>query len=150
MAHEIDSMMFTGQVPWHRLGQRLQDPATAQEAMTAAGLGWDVQLQPLYTGPERTIKIKDRFAVCRTDRLHETDGGQLGVVGRDYRALQNREAFAFLDPLVGEKAAIYHTAGSLCGGRRTWMLAKLPGEIRVVGDDIAEKFILLRKLGLSC
>lgn len=143
MPAEIDSMAFVGQVPWHRLGTKLESPATAAEAMAAAGMGWDVQLQPLYTGPDRTVKIRDRFAVCRADRLEQADGGQLGVVGRNFTPLQNREAFTFLDPLVGEGAAIYHTAGSLRGGRRIWMLAKLPGEIRVIGDDIAEKFILL-------
>lgn len=143
MPHEIDSMMYVQEVPWHRLGKRLENPATAEEAITAAGMDWEVQLQPLYTGPDRTVKVKDRFAVCRTDRLDQPDGGQLGVVGRGYTALQNREAFSFLDPLVGEDAAIYHTAGSLRSGRRVWMLAKLPGEIRVVGDDITEKYILL-------
>lgn len=143
MPAEIDSMMYVNEVPWHRLGTKLDRPATAEEAMNAASLSWEVQLQPIYTGPERTVKVKDRFAVCRTDRLDQTDGGQLGIVGRDYTPLQNREAFSFLDPLVGEQAAIYHTAGSLRGGRRVWMLAKLPGEIRVIGDDITEKYVLL-------
>jgi phage/plasmid-like protein (TIGR03299 family) len=143
MPAEIDSMMFVNEIPWHRLGKRLENPANAAVAIEAAGLSWDVQLQPIYTGVERTIKVKDRFAVCRNDRLDHPDGGQLGVVGRDYTPLQNREAFAFLDPLVGENSAIYHTAGALRGGRRVWMLAKLPGEIRVIGDDIAQKFLLL-------
>ncbi len=106
-------------------------------------MGWDVQLQPIYTGPDRTVKVKDRFAVCRTDRLDQADGGQLGVVGRDYVALQNREAFSFLDPVIGEGAAVYHTAGSLRGGRRVWLLAKLPGIIKVIGEDITEKYVLL-------
>jgi hypothetical protein len=120
MPAEIDSMMYVGETPWHRLGTRLDNPATAEEAMRAAGLGWEVQLQPLYTGPERMVKVRDRYAVCRTDRLDQADGGQLGVVGRDFTPLQNREAFSFLDPVVGDGGAIYHTAGSLRGGRRVW------------------------------
>ena len=143
MPAELDSMMYIGQVPWHRQGTKLNNPATAEQAVVAAGLDWGVQKQPIYTGPERNIQIKDRFAICRTDRLDQADGGQLGVVSSQYEPLQNREAFSFLDPVVGADGAIYHTAGSLRGGRVTWMLAKLPGEIRVTHDDVAEKYILL-------
>lgn len=143
MSHEIDTMMYAGAVPWHGLGKRLDKPATAEEAIVAAGLDWDVQKQPIYTGVDRDVRIKDRYVVTRTDRLEEKDGGQLAVVGRDYTPLLNREAFGFLDPAVEQDEAIYHTAGSLRGGRRVWLLAKLPGYIRVVGDDVAQKFILL-------
>jgi phage/plasmid-like protein (TIGR03299 family) len=143
MPANIDTMMFVHETPWHKQGTRLANPATAEEAIVGAAMGWEVQLQPIYTGPERNIRVKDRHAVCRTDRLDQPDGGQLGVVGRDYTPLQNREAFDFLDPVVGQGAAVYHTAGSLRGGRQIWLLAKLPGEIRVIGDDIAEKYVLL-------
>lgn len=130
--------------PWQRGPPTPVDGAmTALEAVRKAGLDWEVQKQPLYTGPDRNVRIKGRFAVCRTDQLDSPDGGQLGVVGADYTPLQNSEAFSFLDPVVGEGRAVYHTVGSLDGGRRLWLLSKLPGEIRVVGEDVTEKYLLL-------
>ena len=84
------------------------------------------------------LPVKDRFGVTRDGSLDV-----LGVVGKDYTPVQNREAFAFFDPIVGKNAAIYHTAGALGRGERVWILAKLPDSIRVVGDDITDKYLLL-------
>lgn len=143
MPANVETMMYVGDVPWHRMGHRLEGAATAEQAIEASGLDWEVQKQPVYTGPHRSVRVKDRFAICRTDRLDQPDGGQLGIVGGNYEPLQNRQAFSFLDPVVGQQAAVYHTAGALRGGRQVWMLAKLPGEIRVVREDVTEKYILL-------
>jgi phage/plasmid-like protein (TIGR03299 family) len=130
-------MAYTGQAPWHRLGVHLQQPFTAQEAIEAAGLGYDVALRPLLTADGTPVPM--RKAVIRTD-----SGEALGVVGKAYVPVQNRDAFEFLDAVVADGGLRYHTAGALGHGERIWLLAKLPGSIRVNDtDDFVNKFLLL-------
>jgi len=136
MPHEIDSMFYTGEKPWHKLGKELGQVATAAEALAAAGLDWTVSRKELYLMDG--TKVEDNFAIVRDDK-----NIPLGVVGNVYRPLQNKEAFSFFDAVVGEKLAIYHTAGSLRDGQYVWILAKLPGTIRITKDDVVEKFLLL-------
>ncbi len=149
MAHNLliqngqASMFYVEEVPWHSLGTRLNKPATAQEAISAAKLDWPVIKLPLTAGSKH-IPVPDKFAVVRkTSNLVQKSDPVLGVVGKDYTPLQNRDAFRFFDPIVGQDAAVYHTAGALGNGERVWILAKLPGHIRVAKDDISEKYLLL-------
>jgi len=135
--------MVVGKPAWHRLGKVLDHPATAAEAINAAGLDWSVVKHPLYAGEREPLAVSDYFAIVREDDWKKRKATVLGIVGRDYTPLQNREAFKFFDPIVGDKAAIYHTAGALGAGERVWILAKLPEPIRVIGDDIADKYLLL-------
>jgi phage/plasmid-like protein (TIGR03299 family) len=136
-------MFYVEEVPWHGLGTQLNKPATAEEAITAANLNWKVVKLPLFAGSKRIV-VPDRFAVIRrTGNLIQKTDPVLGVVSNEYTPLQNRQAFQFFDPIVGQNAAIYHTAGALGNGERVWILAKLPGHIRVAGDDITEKYLLL-------
>lgn len=57
--------------------------------------------------------------------MRDKDNSVLGIVTDRYKVVQNSEAFAFTDELLGEGVR-YETAGSLQGGRRTWLLARLP------------------------
>lgn len=50
--------------------------------------------------------------------------------------IQNEEAFAFTDELLGEGVR-YETAGSLQGGKKVWLLAHLPHEYIIAGERIS-------------
>ena len=73
-----------------------------------------------------------------------SDSKVLGVVGPRYAPLQNQDAFDWFQPFLDAKEAALHTAGSLRGGSRIWVLAKLNRDPLVIaqGDEV-EKFILL-------
>jgi phage/plasmid-like protein (TIGR03299 family) len=136
-------IMVVGEPAWHRLGTVLDRPATAEEAIKAAHLDWDVIKQPLFAGENEHYRIPSYYAIVRGDDWEKKKATVFGIVGKSYTPVQNREAFSFFDPIVGEKAAIYHTAGALGSGERVWILAKLPDDIRVIGDDITHKYLLL-------
>jgi phage/plasmid-like protein (TIGR03299 family) len=137
------AVMVVREPAWHNLGKVLDHPATAAEAISSAKLDWSVIKQPLFAGSDELRGVSDYFAVVREDDWKKDKTTVLGIVGKDYTPLQNLEAFQFFDPIVGEKEAVYHTAGALGEGERVWILAKLPSDIRVIGDDITHKYLLL-------
>lgn len=146
MAHELDikengeaAMMYVGETPWHRSGTQLDNPATAEEAIVAAGMGWGVTKKDTFMQTELGYKkVKNRQVVIRTDRDEV-----LGYVAPRYKPIQNVDAFKFFDHIIGEGKAIYHTAGSLKGGRNVWILAKLPETVEVANVDLVEQYLLL-------
>jgi phage/plasmid-like protein (TIGR03299 family) len=135
-------MMYVKDAPWHGLGTKLENLATSVEAIEVAGLDYTVVKKPIWAIINEENKhyshIPGKFATVRTDTNEA-----LGVVGSRYHVIQNKDAFRFFDSLVGEGAAIYETAGALGNGERIWILAKLPGHIKVKGNDIVDKYLLL-------
>jgi len=113
----------------------LDHPATAAEAIRAAGLDWRVEL---FTASALGEPIPGALGVVRMDRREP-----IAVVGERYVPVQNSAAFEFFDQLIGEGHAVYETAGALDQGRRIWLLAKLPGEVWVTREDPVGKFLLL-------
>lgn len=148
MAHEISNVGFgnevftAGELPWHGLGQNVQEAVTSAEAIKLAGLDWEVELRNL-TLPDGSM-VPDKVASVRKNAAGKDV--YLGTVGRKWKPIQNRQGFNFFDSVVGEGQAIYHTAGAIKEGRRVWILAQLPGDMIVKtkrGDDATKKFLLL-------
>lgn len=129
MAAEIETMFYTREKPWHGLGVRVAEAPNSADALHLAGLDWEVRKEPIYSADGSCIPGYKA-------NIRDTDQKVLGVVTDRYKVIQNTEAFAFTDALLGEGVR-YETAGSLQGGRKIWLLAKLPQEYIMLGDRIS-------------
>ena len=134
MAHNVETMLFAGETPWHGLGTRVPAEVTSAEVDTLAGLNWRVDLKTIQVAGGRSVP--GYKAVVRS-----SDAKVLGVVSELYRPIQNETVRQVCDAIVGQAGAYYHTAGSLNGGEDVWYLLKLPTELRL-GDDLTEDFLL--------
>lgn len=137
MSHEVESMFSAGRVvPWHyeltkEHTKLIQEAPTSADALRYAGLDWEVNQTPVFTN--EGMEIPGYKANVRS-----TDNKVLGIVSDRYKIVQNKEAFEFTDALIGETengVIRYETAGSLCGGKRIWLLAKMP-KTKILDDDI--------------
>jgi phage/plasmid-like protein (TIGR03299 family) len=145
MPANVQTMAYYGEVPWHGLGKQVPKGVTAEQMIHAAGLDWEVKLQPARGAREINKKGEfSRYEVIRTPRLNIKEPEVLlGVVSRRYQPLQNLEAFGFFDPLVGENKAYFETAGALGDGERIWVMAKMPDPMKIVPGDECFKYLLL-------
>jgi phage/plasmid-like protein (TIGR03299 family) len=137
MAHNVETMFSANrEKPWHYeetkdVTKLIQEAPNSEEALRLAGLDWDVLQTPVYM--ESGIEIPNYKANVRS-----TDNACLGIVTDRYKIVQNTEAFEFTDALIGETedgVVKYETAGSLCGGKKIWLLAKMPTR-KVLDDEI--------------
>jgi len=159
MAHNIHFNEITGkhsffsvkEKAWHGLGQIVDSCALSSDAISYAGLDYDVVKSPLFTtgiksgnGDGLTIYAPGQSTVPGYFATQRTDTGQvLGVVGSDYRVVQNRDAFTFFDSIADGKGIRYETVGGLGNGERIFITAKIDDKIIVGKDDEIEQYLFL-------
>ena len=113
MSANVETMFYVREAPWHGLGVRVESALNSEDALVMSGLNWNVLQKPIMTTSGNPIPGYKA-------NIRDTDNRVLGVVTDRYRVVQNSEAFAFTDALLGEGVK-YETAGSLQDGRRIWM-----------------------------
>jgi len=129
MAHGIETAAYAVNPAWHGLGTVVDHAMSVDEALNIAGLNWPVGLHEIsLLGQQESI---ERFRAT----VRETDSKVLGVVSDRYRVVQNTEAFAFVDELLGQGVK-FESAGSLFGGTKIFILARMPESIKIAGDEI--------------
>lgn len=161
---ENGNAAFFGRQPaWHGEGIVIDSDRhiSVEEALELASLNWKVATVPLFTATtmvlgdgaephaataedEAIIDQLDTFksyqqidsyrATMRLDRREV-----LGVVGKQYTPLQNRDAFNVLTPLIDEGIARIETAGALRRGRDVWMLTRFKIEDERVNEVLSRK-----------
>ena len=115
-------------VMWAEQGTTVKEALNSADAMKAAGLNWYVTSEPIFDNNGN--KISGYFANTR-----DKDNKVLGVVKGRYKIVQNEDAFAFTDSLLGEGVK-YETAGAFDEGRKVWLLAKMPKDYKILGDVV--------------
>ena len=134
MPANVETMFYTRVAPWHGLGTRVESAVSSEEALQVSGLNWRVEQRPILSDGNPIFGYKAN--------IRDTDKKVLGVVTDRYRVVQNAEAFAFTDALLGEGVK-YETAGSLQEGRKIWLLAKLPDKYIIEGEQIAPYLVFI-------
>ena len=147
MAHEIETMAWTGEEPWHGLG--VQGPAdlTPIEMQEAAKLNWTVSKRPSYTldAPQwhedvGIIQAENTFHIVR-----DNDNQVLSHCGRDYIPIQNEDIFKFFKRFTEAGHMTMETAGSLKDGREIWGVAKIAEDFELAGDDLIKGYLLINQ-----
>jgi phage/plasmid-like protein (TIGR03299 family) len=134
MSHEVESMAYVGQVPWHGLGTRIEEAPTIEQMLVLAGLDWEINLEPVVVSGKI---VPGFFGMERS-----SDKKVFDICGNRYKPTQNHEAFEFFTEFVEAGDAYMETAGSLKGGKYVWGLAKLDADFTLPGDDKVEGYIL--------
>lgn len=135
MAHEVETMAYAGDVPWHGLGVKVSNDLTPEQIMVKAGCDWEVTKEPIMT--ESGIAIPGKNALVRS-----SDQKVFDIIGDDWKPVQNREAFQFFSEFVLAGEMEMHTAGSLKGGKNVWCLAKVNESFSINGDDQIDSYLL--------
>ena len=142
MSHEVETMAFAGETPWHGLGQPITNDLTPAQMMDASGCNWEVQLNsncyPADHPTHASEPIENSHFIERV-----SDGEILGhYVAGDYKPVQNSELFNFFEEFTSNGSMYLHTAGSLFGGQKVWCMATTNEGFTLGKDDLVVNNLL--------
>lgn len=137
MAHQVETMAYTGEPAWHGLGVRVSNDLTPSQMMEKAGLNWSVDKVPTF------IEIDgERIETGAQALVRSSDNRVLTQVGAGWNPVQNEEAFEFFSEFVLSGDMEMHTAGSLKEGKMVWALAKVKESFDIFGGDQVDSYLL--------
>lgn len=132
MAHEVESMLYAGEAPWHRIGDAISPEQSRDIEFLRhhPAIAWTCHTEPLFLADGREASTR---AVVRS-----TDARVLGEVGADYQIVQNETLVDFVAPFVESGEASVECAGSLREGSRVFLLARINRDPLTVaaGDEV--------------
>lgn len=143
MSHNVETMAYAGETPWHGLGVRVSNDLTPREMQKAAGLDWEPKKVPDYIyitdadGSPRMVPTGRNTLIRDSDNTILTHG-----VGDGWNECPNNVAFDVFDDVVRKGGMEMHTAGSLQNGKIVWVLAKTLDGFSLAGKDDVEGYFL--------
>ena len=137
MAHQVETMAYAGEVPWHGLGVPVSNDLTPIQMMEKADLDWTVD------ECESFVEYKgEKIPTGQKSLVRSSDAKVLTNVGPDWNPVQNEQAFEFFSEYVFAGDMEMHTAGSLKGGQVVWALAKVKESFDIFDGDQVDSYLL--------
>jgi phage/plasmid-like protein (TIGR03299 family) len=138
MSHEVETMAFAHETPWHGLGNRVEGSVTVDEMLVAAGLDWNVNEYECFSEING-----EKIAVGKKALVRSSDQKILSIAGPNWKPFQNRDALEFFREYTEAGGATLETAGALRGGKIVWGLARVATGFTINGSDHVKGYILL-------
>jgi phage/plasmid-like protein (TIGR03299 family) len=144
MAHEVQTMAYVGETPWHGLGNELTPNQPIEVWAEQAGMNWRIESSDVSyyaqhaAGGQLIMPFADNKVLYRSDTLEP-----LSVVSQRYQEVQPSEILEFYRDLTEQADFELETAGVLKGGRKFWALAKTGQSTALKGKDVSNGYILL-------
>ena len=144
MAHEVQTMAYVGETPWHGLGNELTPNQPIEVWAEQAGMDWTIESSDVSyyanhaAGGKLIMPFADHKVLYRSDTLEP-----LSVVSQRYQEVQPHEILEFYRDLTEQADFELETAGVLKGGRKFWALAKTGQSTALKGKDVSNGYILL-------
>lgn len=141
MPAEVVSMMYTGEIPWHKLGTHVEEAPNTKDAIVLGGLDRYIDKVAHYNEYIDT-RGAHKDVMGYHVRYHDTPETVIAKVSAGYEVVQNEEVFSIGDYVLGEGLARVETCGVLKGGAVVWMAFRLRDFIEVLPDDRLERYLL--------
>lgn len=132
---------FTALTPawWDRDGEYMTDHyLTSEEVWGQQGvLNFEYDLKEIADA--ETGKVIPRYRCC----VRQDTGAVIGCgMTDDYRIVQPRQAFKFLDSLMMDGVMKYASAGVLGKGEEIWILATIPSREQPIPGETQQRYVL--------
>ncbi len=154
MSHLIETMAYTGQTPWHNLGNQLPAKQPMDVWARAAGMDWSIRETPVryMASPSdngsnhssvsdfygEPMEFPDQKVLYRSDTK-----APLSVVSSRYQVVQPQQVLEFYRDLTEVSGYELETAGVLKAGRKFWALARTGKSSVLKGTDVVNGYLLL-------
>lgn len=143
MAHEVQTMAYVQEAPWHGLGNQLPTNQPIEVWQRQAGMDWRINEAPVLfnVSDEGGLHVKanaDSKVLFRSD-----NHAPLSVVSKRYKVVQPHDVLEFYRDLVSAGGFELETAGVLKEGKKLWALAKTGQETILRGGDKVKAYLLL-------
>ena len=148
MSHEVETMAWANEVPWHRLGREVGNDATPDQILRVADLDWNVQMKPVeWKNADGGYQKSDKYFSLVRDAHTRIDGEQIqeqvlasGLTDQ-YIPIQNSRIANFFDEYIKNGVATMETAMSLFNGRIVILVAKTNENFELAGGDKIEQYL---------